>query len=117
MRERLIELLKATGMVDNTSRCEIIAEELLCKGVIVLPCNVGDTVYCDIKNEGKGYFDECKIHSIEFDKDFEEPLFTAVCREKAEYQTYWASDFGKTIFHEPQFIIDKKPKKARKEKQ
>ena len=82
---------------------------------IELPCKVGDTVYCDISNVRDGNFlDECIIQSIEFDRDFHEPLFTAICREKAEYQTYWTSDFGKTIFHEPHFAADKKRKKGKK---
>lgn len=45
MRDRLIELLESTGMVESESRCEIIAQELLAAGVIVLPCKVGDKVY------------------------------------------------------------------------
>ena len=44
MKKRLVEFLEATGMVESTSRCEIIADELLTNGVIVPPCKVGDTV-------------------------------------------------------------------------
>lgn len=78
---------------------------------IELPCKVGDTVYCDICNEGKGYYyDACIIKSIVFEADYPEPLFTAVSREKAEYQTYWASDFGKTIFLQPHYIKPVKKK-------
>ena len=45
MKEKLTNLIEASGMVEGRSRCEIIAEELLANGVIVLPCKVGDTVY------------------------------------------------------------------------
>lgn len=44
-RDRLIELLEETGMIEGTSRCNIVADELLANGVIVPPCKVGDTVY------------------------------------------------------------------------
>ena len=45
MRDRLIELIEASGMVEGKTRCEIIADELLSNGVILPPCKVGDTVY------------------------------------------------------------------------
>lgn len=35
MRDRLIELLEATGMVENRARCIIIADELIAKGVVL----------------------------------------------------------------------------------
>lgn len=98
---------RSNGGYCTGEKCKQFKSEARC---IELPAKVGDTVYCDICNEGKGYLDECKIINIEFDKDFEEPLFAAVCYDRAEYKTYWASDFGKTIFHEPQFV-SKKPKK------
>lgn len=44
-RDRLIELLEETGMIEGTSRCNIVADELLANGVIVPPCRVGDTLY------------------------------------------------------------------------
>lgn len=44
MRDRLIELL--CGHYMNTiSDAEDVADYLLANGVIVLPCNIGDTVY------------------------------------------------------------------------
>ena len=45
MQKRLTDLIEASGMVEGRGRCEIIAEELLCAGVIVPPCKVGDKVY------------------------------------------------------------------------
>ncbi len=44
-RERLIELLYNTGMVESRHRCNIVADELLANGVIVPPCKVRDEVY------------------------------------------------------------------------
>lgn len=115
MRDRLIGIITELLQSNEKVSVEMIADELLSEGVIVPPCKVGDTVYCDISNVRDGNFlDECIIQSIEFDRDFHEPLFTAICREKAEYQTYWTSDFGKTIFHEPHFAADKKRKKGKK---
>lgn len=35
MKEKLVELLEETGMVDNKNRCNIIAEELISHGVTV----------------------------------------------------------------------------------
>lgn len=45
MQKRLTDLIEASGMVEGRGRCEIIAQELLCEGVIVPPCKVGDRVY------------------------------------------------------------------------
>ena len=42
-REKLIELLSETGMIENKNRCEIIADELIAHGVTVAADNpVGD---------------------------------------------------------------------------
>lgn len=45
MRDKLIKLLEETGMIEGTSRCNIVADELLANGVIVPPCKVGQTVW------------------------------------------------------------------------
>jgi hypothetical protein len=72
--------------------------------VIALPCKVGDTVYADICDAKDGDFcDECIVKSVEIDKDSPEPLYTVVCYARAEYRTYWASDFLKEFFKEPRF--------------
>lgn len=114
MKERLTELLKSSSqyVCEDAYLVERISDHLLANGVIVLPCAVGDTVYCDIKNKGKGYLDESIIKRVEFEQGDPEPLFTVICHEKAAYQVYWASEFGKAFFHEPHFVNDKKPKKA-----
>lgn len=41
MRDKLIKLLEESGMIEGTSRCNIVADELLANGVIVPPCKVG----------------------------------------------------------------------------
>lgn len=73
-----------------------------------LPCGVGATVYADIEDNRDGDFlDECIVSEIRISRDYSEPLFTVICYEKAEFQRYWASDFGKEVFFEPRFASDK----------
>ena len=38
VREKLVELIRETGMVENENRCKIIAEELMQNGVTVQEC-------------------------------------------------------------------------------
>lgn len=77
---------------------------------IELPCKVGDTAYIDLSDKGD-YYDECEVKHIEFNSDWTEPLFTLICYEKADYRTYWLSDFGKEWFLYP---TERKKKKRRK---
>lgn len=35
MRDKLIRLLEETGMIEGTSRCNIVADELLANGVVI----------------------------------------------------------------------------------
>ena len=44
-RDKLIRLLEESGMIEGTSRCNIVADELLENGVIVPPCKIDDTVW------------------------------------------------------------------------
>lgn len=72
--------------------------------LLILPCKVGDTVkaYLDdapaVKKRTPADLSECVISHIEFSTDWLEPLFTATCKEKALYNTFWLSDFGKEIY-------------------
>lgn len=53
MREKLVELIEKTGMVENKNRCNIIAEELISNGV-TLPVRCKDCihrVYVDMGDE------------------------------------------------------------------
>lgn len=40
MREKLIDLIDKSGMVENRNRCEIIADELLAAGVCFAPVEI-----------------------------------------------------------------------------
>ena len=62
-----------------------------------LPCNVGDTVWCNIDGHKADYLDECIVKEISIEKDRPEPLFTVVNYEKAEYTTFWQSDFENRV--------------------
>lgn len=103
MRERLIELIEGVQTRADDTRClgEVIADELLANGVIVLPCKVGQTVFfyiCVFDKEGeeKFYILEGELISFSLQK---EGLW-AYCRYKCGL-TYWhlvEQDFGKTVF-------------------
>lgn len=111
MRDRLIDILMSKPY--GHSSYEEFADYLLAKGVVVLPCKVGETVYADIIHRRNGDFiDECIVKCIEWGSDWDDPLFTIVCRERATYRTYWASEFGKEFFKEPKFA-EKSVKKKR----
>ena len=82
------------------------------------PVKPGDTVMAYLEPGKTSPLDECKITRIEISTDYREPLFTAICYEKAEYGTFWLSDFGKEIFTLDQYwaMPDKATqKKKRKE--
>ena len=87
--------------------------ELLCSNFkdksrfLELPCKVGDTAYIDLSDK-RDYYDECKVTHIEFSSDWTEPLFTLICYEKADYRTYWLSEFGKEWFLHPKERTKKK---------
>ena len=71
---------------------------------ITLPCGVGDTVYCNIDGHAEDYLNVCTVDRIELCKDYKEPLFTVVCHDPVEYQTFWLSDFGKLVITEATYI-------------
>lgn len=78
---------------------------------IKLPCNVGDTVFCNIDSHKEDYLDECYVKTIEIEKDFPhqgeiDPLYTVICDTvtKKEYNRFFASEFGKTIFTTEQYF-------------
>lgn len=83
-----------------------------------LPCYVGDTVFaympdalCVIQRHKCGKrkhaimncLVECVISEIEICYYSKEPLFTAISREYAEFERFWLSEFGKTIFTPEQY--------------
>lgn len=76
-----------------------------------LPCSVGDTVFAYLDDETKIRkskkklkkndrldLTECVVTEISIMKDRPEPLFTAICYEKALYGVFWLSEFGEKIF-------------------
>ena len=69
-----------------------------------LPCNVGDIVWCNIDGHKADYLDECIVKEISIEKDRPEPLFRVVNYGKAEYATFWQSDFGKEVFNAAQYF-------------
>lgn len=48
MKNKIIEVVRSVPIAGKTYEeyVEAVAEKLLAEGVIVLPCKVGDTVYC-----------------------------------------------------------------------
>ena len=74
MREKLIKLLNAghfcwqmgTGY-DTWEEC--VADHLLANGVIVLPCKVGDTVWCVRSYKGVKHPQEGKVGEMYFTAD------------------------------------------------
>ena len=80
-----------------------------------LPAKPGDTVMAYLDSPTLT-LTECVISQILYDKDYREPLFTAVSYEKAEYNTYWLSDFGTEIFTLDQYwsMLDEATREKRK---
>lgn len=76
-----------------------------------LPAKPGDTVMAYLDSPSLD-LTECVVSQILYDKDFKEPLFTAVSYEHAEYNTFWQSDFGKEIFTLEQYWSMLDPGKA-----
>lgn len=113
----IIQHLKDAYIANPASTLKMLPELFQAAGdgkIVELPCKVGDTVFANIDGHTGDFLDECVISRIEYSKDYSEPLFTAICTEKAEYQTYWASDFGKEIFLEAPVPPVKPRKKVRK---
>lgn len=54
-RERLIDLINEAKKTEpeTGSFTDYLADYLIEHGVIVLPCNVGDTVYCESASKGQ----------------------------------------------------------------
>lgn len=98
MRDRLIELIYeakfgANGIIPTDrlkkGTIEIIAEYLLANGVIVPPCEVGDTVFS---------FDEFYKRITEFQVTGIEIVVS--CKSlRGGLHAFSISSFGKTLFH------------------
>ncbi len=92
IRERLIKLIQ--NCVDSCPRncAEKIADFLLANGVILPPCNVGDTIYFDTFKRGEEIgIQSHKVASINVTVETER-TFGSIGAEIPD----WA--FGKTVF-------------------
>lgn len=93
MREKLIELLWAAGraaMNSEQNKPEVMADHLLANGVIVLPCNVGDTVYTRY-----GY--SFNIEKIEILKD-KKIIFRCGNDGTDDYMAFYDFEIGEEVF-------------------
>ena len=77
--------------------------------VFEFPCKPGDSVLAYLEDapiRGRSYLDlsECVIERITLERGNKEPLFTAICREKALCDNFWLGDFGKRIFTMEQYF-------------
>ncbi len=105
MRERLIELLKHEF---GTKVSEITADWLLENGVVIPPCNIGQTVWlCTSPENIRGYdFDgdgeqkeifECVVENVTF---YSSGTHQVRCYCNGKFVAHYLrfSDFGKTVF-------------------
>lgn len=83
-----------------------------------LPCGPGERVFALLDDAPKKWtwldLSECIVSEILLSKDYPEPLFTAISYEKARYNTFWKSDFGKTIFTVDQYYDLPKEERVKK---
>ena len=94
MKDRLIELIDGFDLqtIPNSSRewMEQFADHLIANGVIVLPCKVGDTVYCiwqyeDFAKEGTPFIKEDVVESFIYDEGEMKPI----TKDWAEMDDRW----------------------------
>ena len=76
MKDRLIELIHDSDLSLDSVR---LADHLIANGVIVLPCKVGDTVYCiwqyeDFAKEGTPFIKEDVVESFIYDEGEMKPI-------------------------------------------
>ena len=104
--ERLVELLKKADesasnkmITDYEEAIRDNADYLMSNNVVVLPCNVGDTVYyvIDLGSLVDARVLEMKILRVEIT---DEMKFYAKTVKKFRYNYAWfgSADFGKTVF-------------------
>jgi hypothetical protein len=94
MRDKLIRLLEETGMIEGTSRCNIVADELLANGVIVPPCKVGDVVYMIAYDEICSWIDEYKVRYFYYS----DCIHRIYCECGTMGTNFRIKDIGKTVF-------------------
>ncbi len=99
-REKLVELIEkeyfewfTVQEPSEKSFGEVVADRLLENGVIVPPCKVGDTIYCD----GKYFASHCAGEIMEFPVSFIETNVVSAFRGEIDVQ-FDFDDFSKTVF-------------------
>ena len=117
-RERLIDLIKKaekqesidfftadldeavdmSGGTQFNGSIEYLADYLISNGVVVMPCKVGDTVYC--YDEDLYAILDYRIEQIIFSGGFL-TLYSGVCCNEDVLLSdidFWETDLGKTVF-------------------
>lgn len=93
MRERLIRILDNSPMLDTIDATySEAADYLISKGVVLLPCKVGDKVYCVLED-----FDVVMEGFVRQFLVTEEIFVDCVIRGYFN-QVFHVSNFGKTVF-------------------
>lgn len=113
-RERLIEKINKIDVtvLQFPEDIEALADYLLANGVIVLPCNVGDTVYS--YDENLYALLDYRINQITL-SDGAPTLYSGLCFNKDELLSdtdFVKSDIGKTVF-----LTKEEAEKALKERE
>lgn len=86
MRDRLVEIIEQSGMLEGKIRSGIVADELIANGVIIPPCKVGDKVYA---------FSYPRTDIIVIDEETVEDCHFIVETDECYYDE---RDIGRTIF-------------------
>lgn len=95
MRDKLIRLLEESGMIEGTSRCNIVADELLANGVIVSPMKLGQICFEPLG--WRSEVDECRVSSITQKADGTLKIRLTNLRIKSAFEIT-PDKIGKTVF-------------------
>lgn len=113
-RERLVDLIKNADndknlcwydlydLCDKKGGCaEYFADYLIANNVVVLPCKVGDTVWCLTEYPKKDVF-ECRVSSIEMGRSSNAIIIDRVVGKFTlqRCRGYYFDDFGEIVFLE-----------------
>ena len=101
-REKLIELLAPTSL--NYEKSVYLADHLIANGVILPPCNVGQTVYYLFQYSNTRilpFVRKAKVKKIycgNLKMQFLVDVELKDTQEKGIIKTWYFDDFGKTVF-------------------
>ena len=100
-REKLIDIMATSGwniFTDNQSR-EQLSDYLLEHGVIVLPCKVGDTVYCPWIHNSNKEIAFTKVESIKIYVNGRPLVFVEDWESDIPMPAaFYSENIGKTVF-------------------